>query len=432
MKKTLLLSIVSAGLLLADSHEHTEEKPHYIPDISVIMDASYVNRSMSDEKVAHLEIPGVVHGLLGVDAHAEHAHAPYNANNGFNLNYAELILSNEVDNYLNMKAVLHFSEASVAVDELYFTTKKLPYDLKVKGGKFLSAFGYLNEHHHHAWNFADMPLVYESFLGMHGINEKGVQVQYPIALGEENILLGVEILQGENENMFGYTPITLPTATGATTYKTIESSDVPALYVAYLKGSFELQNSDIHAGLSYARGSSKLDHSMEEEPYAFSGMSSLYGADFVLKYHIGHERSLTWQSEWLMRIMDGTTYEYESDILRSRATRKKQAGLYSQLIYGVNDHWSFGVRYDTIYQNSVKKSTVELNLPENLEKYTVMAKYKTSDISFFRLQYSKNNALYNEDGQRQDIDTIILQVNISIGTHSDHDGHSTHKEHHQD
>jgi hypothetical protein len=53
-----------------------------------------------------------------------------------------------------------------------------------------------------------MPLVYESFLGMHGINEKGVQFQWT-APTSTYLMLGLEVLQGENEQMFGNEAIEL-------------------------------------------------------------------------------------------------------------------------------------------------------------------------------------------------------------------------------
>ena len=54
-----------------------------------------------------------------------------------------------------------------------------------------SNFGYLNEQHHHSYDFADMPLVYESFLGMHGINETGLQLQW-VAPTDTYLMLGAE------------------------------------------------------------------------------------------------------------------------------------------------------------------------------------------------------------------------------------------------
>ncbi|MEN8147782.1 MAG: hypothetical protein ABFR02_09210, partial [Campylobacterota bacterium] len=175
MKKTILLSTLVVSSLFAEIpplkpvEERTFSQSQYMPDISLITDFSYVYRNMDNSELGHLEIPGVAHGILGSHAHDEHSHATYNANNGFNFNYAELILSSNVDPYFSMDAVFHFSEHGVEIEEAYFTTSALPAGLRLRGGKLLSEFGRLNSQHHHYWDFGDMPLVYEAFLGSHGI-----------------------------------------------------------------------------------------------------------------------------------------------------------------------------------------------------------------------------------------------------------------------
>jgi hypothetical protein len=54
-----------------------------------------------------------------------------------------------------------------------------------------------------------------------------------------------------------------------------------------------------------------------------------------------------------------------------------------------------------------------------MDKYSAMIEYNTSEFARFRLQYNRNNALY-EDNEQQHIDTVILQANISIGAHAAH------------
>jgi len=49
-----------------------------------------------------------------------------------------------------------------------------------------------------------------------------------------------------------------------------------------------------------------------------------------------------------------------------------------------------------------------------------MAEYHPSEFSRIRLQYNHNSALYNEDGEQQDIDTVMVQFNIAIGAHGAH------------
>ncbi|MEA2092279.1 MAG: hypothetical protein U9O83_07945, partial [Campylobacterota bacterium] len=292
---------------------------------------------------------------------------------------------------------------------------------KVKGGKFNSNFGYLNEQHHHYWSFNDMPLVYEAFLGMHGINEKGLQFQWT-APTDFYLMAGAEILQGENEAMFGNKSI--HTSELNATNANIEYADAPSLYVGYLKTSFDIDDTTILAGVSFARGASRIDHSEDEEgPHAFSGMSTLYGADLVVKHYFDSYSSLKWQSEWLGRKMEGTQYNIDANtgaVVSSPDLMKKQYGYYTQLVYTLDKSWKMGARYDNIYKNYVTANTVDTKKPDDFYKYSAMLEYSTSEFARFRLQYNHNSALYNEDGNKQNVDTIILQANISIGAHGAH------------
>ncbi|EQB39089.1 hypothetical protein M947_07975 [Sulfurimonas hongkongensis] len=425
MKKILLSSTLCAVMAFgaADvlpSEKRTFAQSKFIPDISLIMDMSYVNRSVDDNEAQHLEVPGVAHGLLGSHSHGSDNHATYNASNGFNLNYAELVLSSSVDPFFTMDGVFHFSENGVEIEELFFTSTALGYGTRVKGGKFNSNFGYLNEQHHHYWDFADMPLVYESFLGMHGINEKGVQLQWT-APTSTYLMLGAEILQGENEQMFGNEEIDLTKINATASLEKTSAADAPSLFVTYAKTSFDIQDTTILAGLSYAWGESRIDHTEDEEsPHAISADSKIYGADLVIKHYFDSYSSLKWQSEWMMRDMDGILYANSGGAFKASDLTKKQAGLYSQLVYAYNQNWKVGARYDTIYQNDVKVNGQDRNMPTNMDKYSAMLEYSTSEFARFRLQYDHNNALFNEDNVRQNIDTIIFQVNISIGAHGAH------------
>ena len=400
------------GASLLPEEKRTFSQSKYIPDISLVLDASYVNRNADQNQLPHYEVPGISHGLLGAHAHGEASHATYNANEGFNLNYAELVMSSSVDPFFSMQGVFHLSENGFAIEEGYFTSTALENGLRFKGGKFLSNFGYLNQQHHHVWDFADMPLVYESFLGMHGISEIGAQLQWtaPTPL---YLMAGLEVLQGENEQMFGNATIGYDEETGTSI---AEGATAPSLYVTYLKSSYDIGDTTLLGGLSYARGDSRLDHSDDEEdPHAFSGTSSLYGADFLVKHYFDSYSSIKWQSEYLYRDMDGTYFNFDEDT--SAPMRKKQGGFYTQLVYMYDANWGMGVRYDAITQNDVSTNP---DIATDMDKYSAMLEYHSSEFARFRLQYNHNNSLYNEEGARQNIDTLMFQANIAIGAHAAH------------
>jgi hypothetical protein len=228
---------------------------------------------------------------------------------------------------------------------------------------------------------------------------------------------GFEVLQGENEQMFGNGSIELEDAWASVGEDHIEGTDAPSLYVGYVKSSFDIGDTTIFGGLSYAQGDSLIDHSEdEEEPHVFKGDGKLYGADLVVLHTLDSYRSVKWQTEWLSRELDGTQYTPDA----SADINKEQSGLYTQLIYTHDRNWRMGVRYDTIYQNDITRNGVDTTMPDDFNKYTAMIEYHTSEFARFRLQYNRNEALYDEDGMRQNIDRIMLQANIAIGAHAAH------------
>ncbi|MDY0121354.1 MAG: hypothetical protein RBR54_05360 [Sulfurimonas sp.] len=438
MKKLLLTSLVcaaslyaqdtkidmSAGYNVIPAEKRTFDQSQYIPDISVVMDASYVHRSKKSDDASHLELSGISESLYGEHVHDDVSHATYNAKDGFNLNYAELVLSSNVDPFFTMDAVFHFSRNGVAVEELFFTSTALGNGLRLKGGKFLSNFGRINQQHHHVWDFGDMPLVYEAFLGMHGINEVGAQLQW-IAPTPLYMMAGFEVLQGENEKMFGNQALSYETSTGDTE-EILGQKRAPSLFVGYLKTSFDMGDTTVLAGLSYAHGTSRIadahDHGGGDQ-HLFGGTSKLYGADLTLKHAFDSYSFLTWQSEWLSRDMDGREYDVVSGALAdSESLRKQQTGLYSQLVYAIDQNYRVGGRFDYLCQNDVKAGGDKEDLPNNFSRYSVMAEYHTSEFARFRLQYNYDKGLIDHahNEEKTNLHTIMLQANISIGAHGAH------------
>lgn len=426
MKKLLITAALCATMVYGDvaevlpAEKRTFEQSKFIPDISLILDASIVNRNVDSDEAPHFIIPGVAHGLLGEHSDGGATHSSNNAINGFNLNYGEMVLSSSVDPFLSMDGVFHFSEHGVSIEEAYITSTALGNGIRFRGGKFQSNFGYLNEQHHHAWSFADMPLVYESFLGMHGISENGLQFQWT-APTSTYFMVGAEVLQGDNEQMFGNKTVGYTEAGSISEYE-----NAPSLFVTYAKTSFDIGDTTVLAGLSYASGSTRLDHSDDAEaPYAFSGDSVLYGADLTIKHYFDSYSFLSLQSEFIAREMHGTHYYITDNTVEpytytSSLMTKEQSGFYSQLVYAHNKNYSVGLRYESILQNDVIEDNINLNEPANLNKYSAMIEYHSSEFARFRLQYNRNEALYNEALEQQKINTVMFQANISIGAHGAH------------
>jgi hypothetical protein len=87
-------------------------------------------------------------------------------NRSFNLDESELTVASNVDPYFfgNVTAAIQ-GDNRIDIEEAYFKTLALNNGVTIKGGRFFSATGYLNEIHSHNWDFVTQPLVYQVFLG---------------------------------------------------------------------------------------------------------------------------------------------------------------------------------------------------------------------------------------------------------------------------
>jgi len=386
MKKTILISVALSTLLLhatestklekrveslekalnAQKHEKLKKalsggnsfnQKSFIPDISLILSGSAVARNIDNDQYEGYGIDGFVESTDEI---------PFNKNRGFNLNYAEFGMHSVVGPYFDADAIFHLSPDEFEIEEAYITTKKLPANLQLKAGSFKSGFGRINAIHQHAQHFTEQPLVYEAMLGVEGIKDAGVSLNW-VAPTEIYIMAGAEALQGTNELSFG-------------------KNSSNNLYVGYLKTGFDVgESSSLLAGASVASGKTQNNKN-----------SRLYGGELTLKHTIDSYSSLAWQSEYL--------YRDREDV--------KQAGYYTQLIYNKDSNWEFGVRYDALNKNSI-------NQPDDLKKYAVTAQYKPFEFTKLRLQvdYDQSKSF---GGTRQDENRVMLEFLVETGAHGAH------------
>ena len=394
MKKILLCAFLLPQLINADeasysSYSSSFDQSAFIPDIALIVDASYVNRSVPDSDMENYALSGS--NLLEYNE--------FNTNYGFNLNYAELSLHSDVDQLFTLDGIFHFDVEGVEIEEAYFTTTTLPLYLQLKGGKFKSSFGRLNQQHQHLWDFADAPLVYNAFLTPEGLNHPGIQLQW-LAPTPWYMMAGVELMQSGEEGSFVNESFIDPTSN-----QEIAAGNEPALYIGYLKNSFDISDASILFGVSAAYGTTK------SEEMAFEGKTTIYGADLLVKNYFDSYSYLSWQSELLYRDARG------DDTITSQNADYTQSGVYTQLVYAYDQNWRTGFRFDSMFEDT--QLTADAYKMRN--RYTLMAEYNPSEFSRIRAQYAHNSAFTNTTtGQQEDIDTFILEINLAIGSHGAH------------
>lgn len=352
------------------------------PDIALILNGGYTSRNVGNDLYANASIPGFVD--------AGNMEVPFNAKDGFNFNYAELTMGSTVDPYLDANAVFHIhGDGTLEIEEAYFVTRALDYGFRFKAGKLKSAFGRVNEKHHHSWNFEDKELINYALLGIDGLGGEGAQLQW-VAPTPFYLMSGFELFNGNPNQGFS--------AKGSA-----------STAVGYVKVGTDIGEGTLLSGLSFAQGKSEsqnVDSSGIPVPDSYTdyGQTRIYGADFTLEYPIEGYGTLIWQNEWMERHKDVA------------AGVEKQAGYYSELLYQLNDHWSTGVRYDEIYKNETMNPLTSIN---HLNRTSAKVEYKPFEFSRFRLQYNQDHSKYIYN-QGKTLHEVILNYTLELGAHGAH------------
>ena len=345
------------------------------PNISLILDTFGYTSNLKESELENRGIPGYT--TEGIEKR-----------NGFNLESAELFLFAPVDPYFNLYATIPVTEDGAEVEEAYFLTTSLPYGFQLKGGKFKSGFGRINSQHPHAWDFADIPLPYRAFMGGEGVIEKGAQLTYLPPLPFYT-LLGVEVLQGDNDVLFGP-----------------DAKSGPHAYTAYAKASFDLSdNSTVLFGPSVITGKTKTGSIAEDTE--FSGDSTLYGLEFTYKWKPSKQQGFTVQSEYLYRTQHG---DLEDTVAAtSESLKRTQDGLYVQGIYQIN-RWRFGARYDVLdlFKDDYILAGTDTDFDGKPWRATGMLEFNPTEFSRIRLQYNHDKSARDDKDKQRNAASINL------------------------
>ena len=250
------------------------------PAISVIPDFAYFRDNRSGASGA---LVGQADGFQGA-AGAEEGLAE-----GFNLREAELAFTAAVDPYFDVAAFFAVAGDGIEAEEVYFQTRRLPAGLQVRGGKFKSGIGYINRQHPHQWDFVDQNLAYALLVGGEGLAEKGFQVSW-LPTTPFYLLLGGEILQGENEQIANYIgPEEFPGVGSGDPSRTLSYQAGPRLFTGFVKLSPNTGYSNaVQVGVSVASSRKHQEvHDDDEDGVPESvldGTALLWGLDFVYRY----------------------------------------------------------------------------------------------------------------------------------------------------
>jgi hypothetical protein len=322
---------------------------------------------------------------------------------GLSLAETEISMSANVDDKftakLTMPVAVEDGNVSVDLEEAWVETMGLPAGLAIRMGRIMSDIGYMNDRHYHTWDFADLPLPYQAFLGGQYIDD-GLQFRW-LAPTDIYLELSAEVFRGGSYPAEGK-PTSL---VGSTTLSAKAGGDVG------------FSNSWL-AGVSWLHADADGRESGDEaQPVLFTGTNDVYIADFVWKWAPNgnsRQKNLKFQAEYLWRnengnysVPDGMTGPWDNN----------QSGWYAQLVYQPFPRWRIGGRYDRLsgdFPGVAWQGTALYPIGNDPSRYSVMVDWSNSEFSRLRFQYNHDQASEQTDNQ------FGLQYIFSIGAHGAH------------
>lgn len=336
---------------------------------------------------------------------------------GFGLGETELAISANIDDmfYGKVTAVVesHGGETELNLEEAFIQTMAMPAGFSIRGGRFLSDIGYLNNQHLHSDFFTDRPIVYRAFLGGHYFDD-GVRLNY-VAPTDLYWTMGIEAFKGDS--------MRAADEHGEREFETV------GVYTLYSKMGGDIgDNSSWQAGLSYLRnengqvsahGVGDVNQAPAEEGddhghvAAYTGKNT-YGADFVYKWAPNGNykyQNLTLSGEYF-RVTDFTPAELNPEDAPSKDYHQ---GWYLSSVYQFTPSWSVGVRYGEVDTQALEE---EQFLGQKLKESEVTLAWHSSHFSTVRFQYTHQKGT-NFDGIEDD-NIFTIQYIMSLGAHGAH------------
>ncbi len=364
------------------------------PDISLILSATYANRSQDSK-----------YHITGFQAGGEIGPGT----KGFNLGESELGLYASIDpNFYGGLNLALAPDNSIGVEEAFVQTTSLPYGVTLKAGRFFSSIGYLNEQHAHTWDFVDNPLAYQAFLG-NQFGDDGIQLKW-LAPTDLFLEFGAEYGRGRIADTAGQD----------------KNGGGAGSIFAHVGGDLGVSSS-WRAGLSYLdvspndRQSNDIDATGSYVTNSFTGNSKIWLADFVWKWAPNGNATNTsfkLQGEYLHSSQNGDLTYYVDNTASSSRYTASQDGWYLQGVYKFMPYWRAGLRYDQLNSGSVNygDNVAKLvNSSYDPKRISAMLDFSPSEFSRIRLQVSS-------DKSRQEAtdNQVFIQYQMSLGAHGAH------------
>ena len=355
------------------------------PDIGLILNGSYGQFSRDPANYAISGFP-----LGGVSDPGSR---------GFAIGESELGISANIDP--DWYGVFTYSMAGdeAGVENAYVQTTSLGHGLTVRGGRFFSGIGYLNEQHAHTWDFVDTALAYRALLGTQ-YGDDGIQLRWlaPTDLFTE---VGAEMFNGA----------TFPAGGSANKGR--------GAWTAYIHiGDDVGDSSSWRAGIScLSAKSAGRETGDPAAPDVFTGTNKIFIADFVWKWapHGNpYSNNFKFQAEFLRSNNDGDFTPFRASTKGYSAT---PTGWYMQGVYQFMPRWRVALRHDQLHADDpgvAFTGTVLDSRGHDPKRNSAMIDYSNSEFSRVRLQFN------SDQSQPKTNNEWLFQYTMSLGAHGAH------------
>ena len=332
---------------------------------------------------------------------------------GFSIPNAELALDGTVDPYFKGFSNIVYKldakgETGVELEEAYFLTTSLPWNLQLKGGQFFAEFGRQNPQHPHAWAFADQPLVLNRMFGPDGLRSQGVRLSWlaPTSWYTEAL---VSVMNSAGATTFSFRSDESSAIHGGLPIERGVGGVKDFLFAPRIATSFDLTATQtLLVGTSAAFGPNNSGR---------NAGTQVYGADVYWKWkslraHQGFP-FVSVQAEALTRRYSAAPRlsSQNASVVLPQETLSDR-GVYSQLLWGIKPRLVAGLRGEfasgdsAAFDSQLRKDRFRLS--PNLTWYP-------SEFSKVRLQYNY------DDRKGIGVDhSVWMQFEFLLGAHAAH------------
>jgi hypothetical protein len=327
---------------------------------------------------------------------------------GLQLGHSDLTASGPLGAHLrgHLGAVFETHEGKLekGLEEAWLETTTLPWGLQLRGGRFASQIGYLNQQHSHADDFVERPLLYRAFFGGHW-NDDGLRLNWT-APTPYFLMVGVEAFRGKR-----------------LVEETANQPRSPGVATAVLKLGADLNRSHSwQLGLSHIR--SRREAAVEEEHGEEEG-----GAEEAHEHH-HHGAQFTGRKTWMVdatwkwapggnnreqQLRVGVEAARITGLNRFASASDRHQSQALSVVWRFNPSWEVGARADWL---KVRMPHDDHFHGASLREHALMMAWKPTHMQSLRLQLTQQSqALGFENPARR---SVQLQYVMAFGAHGAH------------